>query len=65
MYVIYQYYTVFSNVSLDPLALSATKQNQKAGGPFCMTSFYWEIVRFLEDPEFENEVAELLKRWNE
>jgi hypothetical protein len=38
--------------------------NQKVGGPFDTTHFFWHLVKFLEDPDFDDEVQDLLHWWN-
>ncbi|KAF8522529.1 hypothetical protein JB92DRAFT_3110608 [Gautieria morchelliformis] len=45
-------------------ALSSGETNQKVGGPFDNTHFFWHLVKFLEDPDFEEEVQDLLHWWN-
>ena len=45
-------------------ALSSSKMNQKVGGAFNSTDFFWHAVEYLEDPFFEDEVKELLDWWN-
>jgi Family of unknown function (DUF6698) len=45
-------------------ALSSGETNQKVGGPFDSTQFFWHLVTFLEDPDFDEEVQELLRWWN-
>ena len=38
--------------------------NQKVGGAFNSTDFFWHVVEYLEDSFFEDEVKELLDWWN-
>ncbi|KAF8518794.1 hypothetical protein JB92DRAFT_2711998 [Gautieria morchelliformis] len=45
-------------------ALSSGETNQKVGGTFDTTQFFWHLVQFLEDPDFEEEVQDLLLWWN-
>ncbi|KAF8497284.1 hypothetical protein JB92DRAFT_3125795 [Gautieria morchelliformis] len=45
-------------------ALSSGETNQKVGGPFDLTHFFWHAVKYLEDPDFEEEVSQLLDWWN-
>ncbi|KAF8501968.1 hypothetical protein JB92DRAFT_2833638 [Gautieria morchelliformis] len=45
-------------------ALSSGETNQKVGGPFDLTRFFWHVVKYLEDPDFEEEVSQLLDWWN-
>jgi hypothetical protein len=39
--------------------------NHKVGGPFDITLFFWNVVKFLEDPDFQEEVATLISWWNQ
>ncbi|KAF8472431.1 hypothetical protein JB92DRAFT_3134898 [Gautieria morchelliformis] len=45
-------------------ALSSEEMNKKIGRSFDNTQFFWHMVKFLEDPDFEEEVQELLHWWN-
>jgi hypothetical protein len=38
--------------------------NQKVGGPFDLTAFFWHVVKFLDDEDFKEEVGELVNWWN-
>ncbi|KIJ54889.1 hypothetical protein M422DRAFT_152696 [Sphaerobolus stellatus SS14] len=46
-------------------ALSSGEANHKNGGLFCLSDFFWHVVKYLEEPLFEDDVKELLKWWDE
>ncbi|KIJ38256.1 hypothetical protein M422DRAFT_259165 [Sphaerobolus stellatus SS14] len=45
-------------------ALSSGESNIRSGGAFCQTTFYWHIMKFLNDPDFEQNIKELLEWWD-
>ncbi|KIJ47615.1 hypothetical protein M422DRAFT_163757, partial [Sphaerobolus stellatus SS14] len=44
-------------------ALSSGSTNTKTGGAFCPGAFFWH-VKYIEDPQFEDDIKELVAWWN-
>ncbi|KIJ42876.1 hypothetical protein M422DRAFT_48082 [Sphaerobolus stellatus SS14] len=42
-----------------------TLDREVTAGKFSYSAFFWTLVTFFEDPDFEEEAEELLKWWNE